>query len=236
MLEAVDNLQAALLDSPLWTTDHIHVLKGEEATMKNLIKGLLWLIRKEDRNDMCVVYITTHGFPLKDENGEIVDLPPKDEDDNVDEVLIMHEGFEEWYGNIWDDLLNFFLSILQSKGVCLIVDSCYSGGFNDKPMFSRTLTYAKESFIQGFIGNLGSKNRIVLMSCEEDEVSYGSFFTNFITQGFKGAGDASGNNDGINSAEEAFAFAEGRVKFLTGGDQCPTMLDLYPEEFPVTFS
>jgi hypothetical protein len=238
MLEAVDNLHDALLDSPLWTKDHIRVLKGEEATMKNLIKGLIWLIRKEDRNDMSVVYITTHGYFLKDENGSKLDLPPKDEDDGADEILIMYEGFEEWYGNMWDDLLNFLLSLLQSKGVCLIVDSCYSGGFNDNPMFTRNLNvdYTRESFVQGLINNLGSKDRIVLMSCDEDEVSYGSIFSNFIIQGFWGAADLFGNNDGINSAEEAFNFAEPRVKFLSGGDQCPTILDLYSGEFIVTFS
>jgi len=238
MLEAVDNLQDVLLDSPLWSKNHIRVIKGEEATMRNLIKGLIWLIRKEDRNDMSVIYITTHGYPLKDENGTPIDIPPKDEEDGADEALIMYEGFEEWYGNIWDDLLNFFLSLLQSKGVCLIIDSCYSGGFNDKPMFSRSLhnEYSKETFLRDFIKNLGSKNRIILMSCQENEVSYGSIFSSFITQGFWGAADLFGNNDGINSAEEAFNFAEPRVRLLSGGDQCPTILDLYSGEFTVTFS
>lgn len=238
MLEAVDNLYDVLLDSPLWEEDHIHVLKGEEATMRNLIKGLIWLILKEDRNDMSLIYITTHGSPLLNEEGEPIDIIPRDEDDGADEILVMHEGFEYWYGNIWDDLLNFFLSILQSKGVCLIVDSCYSGGFNDNPMFTGVppLEYNVESFTQGFINNVGSQNRVVLMSCDEDEVSFGSFFSGYLTQGFRGAADSSGNGDGVNSAEEAFNFAEPRVKYLSGGEQCPTILDLYPGEFPVTFS
>jgi hypothetical protein len=238
MLEAVDNLHEALLDSPLWSEDHIHILKGEEATMRNLIRELIWLILKEDKNDMSLVYITTHGYPLKNEDDTPMDIPPKDEDDGADESLIMYEGFEYWYGNMWDDLLNFLLSLLQSQGVCLIVDSCYSGGFNDDPMFIGGLFdgYTAESFSQGFLKEVGSQGRVVLMSCEEDEVSWGSLFSGYLTQGFLGAADLFGNGDGINSAEEAFNYAEPRVKFLSGGDQCPTMLDLYPGEYPVTFS
>ena len=66
------------------------------------------------------------GLPL--------DLPPKDESDGMDEFLVMYNGFENPYCIIWDDWLNFFLSRIKCQGLCLIVDSCYSGGFNDKPM------------------------------------------------------------------------------------------------------
>lgn len=209
MLEAVDNLHEVLLNSPLWSEDHIHVLKGTEATLWNLIRELIWLIRNEDKNDMSLIYITTHGSPLKNKDGKSIDLPPKDEDDGADETLIMYEGFEKWYGRIWDDLLNFFIGLLQSKGVCFIVDSCYSGGFND----------------------VGSNGRVVLMSCEEDEVSYGSHFSEYLIQGFWGDADLLGNEDGVNSAEEAFNFA----KLWVNGRQHPTILDLYSGEFPVTF-
>ncbi len=238
MLEAVDNLHDVLLSSLLWDEDHIHVLKGEEATGRNLIRELIWLIRNEDKNDMSLVYITTHGGPMKNEEGAFVDLPPKDEADGADECLIMYHGFEKWYALIWDDLLNFFLSLLQSNGVCLIVDSCYSGGFNDDPMFTGILPekYTAESFSQGFVEDFGSQGRVVLMSCEEDTLSYGSFFSECLTNGFWGAADFFGNRDGVNSAEEAFNYAEPLVRLFTGGEQCPTMLDLYPGEFTVTLS
>jgi len=236
MLVAVDNLHDVLLSSPLWDEDHIHVLKGDEATSRNLIKELIWLIQSEDSDDMSLIYLTTHGSPLKGPKGNPIDLPPRDEDDGADEMLIMYHGFEKWYAFIWDDLLNFFLSLLQSKGVCLIVDSCFSGGFNDDPMFEGFIPkeYTAESFSRGFIEDVGSQNRVVLMSCEEDTLSYGSFFSNYLIEGFQGMADSNGNGDGINSAEESFFYAQFKIDLM--GLQHPTILDLYPGEFTVTLS
>jgi hypothetical protein len=235
MLEAVDNLYDVLLDSPQWQADHIHKVTASEATGIRLIKELIWLIQSEDSDDMSLIYLTTHGGPLKDFNGYPVDLPPKDENDGADEILVMYEGFDKWYSFIWDDLLNFFLSLLQSQGVCLIVDSCFSGGFNDYPMFEGAIQeeYTAESFTQGFIEELATQGRVVLMSSREDEVSYGSDFSDLLINGFTGWADFFGNGDGINSAEEAFVFAEFWLNLA--GQQHPTILDLYSGEFPVTY-
>ncbi len=232
MLEAVDDLYDVLVDSPEWQVDHIHVVKGSQATGQRLIHELLWLIQNEDRDDMSLVYLTTHGSPLKNQNGFPIDIPPKDEADGADEILVMYDGFETWYSFIWDDMLNFFLGMLQSKGVCLIVDSCFSGGFNDTPFRGMAKNYGVESFNEDLAEELSAQNRIVLMSSEEDTVSYGSYFSFYLIDGFNGYGDFYGNGDGINSAEESFDYAQYKVDSM--GYQHPTILDLYPGEFQVT--
>ena len=234
MLEAADNLYDVLLSSPEWQPDHIHVVKGEQATGKTLVQQLRWLIRNVDKDDRVLVYLTTHGSPLKNANGMPVDLPPKDEADGADEILVMYEGFDKWYAFIWDDLLNFLLSLIKGEGLCLIVDSCFSGGFNDLPFGSCGLSdYSANDFVEGFAEELATQGRVVLMSSQENEVSYGSQFSEFIISGLSGWADILfGNEDGINSAEETFAFAEFWVNL--GGQQHPTMLDLYPGEFPLT--
>ena len=234
MLEAADYLYSTLLSSAQWQPDHIHKVTGSYATGQNLIKELIWLIRNEDADDMTLVYITTHGSPLKNADGMPVDLPPKDESDGADEILVMYEGFDKWYAFIWDDLLNFFLSLLQSKGVCLIVDSCYSGGFNDQPYEGTMTEYTAESFVNGFVEDVSTQGRVVLMSSEEFTPSWGSIFSEFLIYGFEGYADLFGNGDGINSAEESFYFAEPFVEFFTYGEQHPTILDLYSGDFPVT--
>ena len=38
-----DNLYNVLLDTPWWSSDHIKILKDEEATKWNIIQGLKWL-------------------------------------------------------------------------------------------------------------------------------------------------------------------------------------------------
>ncbi|DAC72628.1 MAG TPA: hypothetical protein DSN98_04195 [Thermoplasmata archaeon] len=243
MLEACDNLYNTLLSSPqYWQPANIHTVKGSQAILQNLIKELLWLRKNSKSEDYVLVYITTHGAQLKDKYGRPWDLPPKDEADGSDEYLVMYNGFTSWYGAVWDDLLNFFLSMIKCKGLCLIVDSCYSGGFNDPPLMKdlNPGQFSATSFANGFVEDLAGSNRVVLMSTEESTVSYGAFFSNYLIDGFSGWGDAGGNNDGINSAEESFAYAapwtEFWVWFNTGQEQHPTISDGYPGEFPVTTS
>ena len=101
----------------------------------------------------------------------------------------MYNGFNKWYGIIWDDMLNFFLSIIKCKGLCLIVDSCYSGGFNDPPFGAiEQDKYTAESFTKGFVEDLAAPGRVVLMSCQENEVSYGSDFSDLIISGLRRMG------------------------------------------------
>jgi len=234
MLACAEDLYEVLVDSPNWQEDHIHKVTGSDATGIRLIRELLWLRRNDDSDDLCLIYLTTHGGPLYGLSGSPVDRPPKDEDDGFDEALAMHHSFDRWYTAIWDDLLNFLLGLLDSKGVCLIVDSCHSGGFNDKPLLAGTTSreYSAESFVKGFAGELAAQGRVVLMGCREDEVTYGSEFSEFIIDGFGGQADIFGNEDGINSAEEAFYYAEDRI----WDEQHPTILDLYPGELPVTYT
>ncbi len=238
MLACAENLYDVLVASPNWQKDHIHKVTGSKATGRRLILELLWLIGNEDSDDMSLIYLTSHGGPVYGLSGP-VDLPPKDEDDGCDEALTMYHGFDKWYAFIWDDLLNFFLSLLQSKGVCLIVDSCHAGGFNDEPMLAGTTDeeYTAESFVQGFAGELATQGRVVLMGCREDEVSWGSDFSALLISGFSGEADffPFGNGDGINSAEESFNYAEFWCNKIPM-QQSPTILDLYPGEYPVTYS
>jgi hypothetical protein len=236
MLQACDDLYNVLIDSPqFWQQSNIHTVKGSQAILQNLIKELLWLRKNAKSEDYVLVYITTHGNQLRDAHGLPWDLPPKDEADGSDELLVMYNGFNKWYGIIWDDMLNFFLSIIKCKGLCLIVDSCYSGGFNDSPYTAiEQDKYTAESFVTGFVEDLAGPGRVVLMSCQENEVSYGSDFSNLLINGFQGSADFWGNNDGINSAEESFVWAEFWLDW--GGYQHPTILDNYPGEFPVTYS
>jgi hypothetical protein len=216
MLQACDDLYGVLLNSPMfWQASNIHVQKGGQCYLQNLIKELLWLRKNSKSEDYVFVYITTHGAPLK-KNGLPWDLPPKDEPDGADEFLVMYNGFSKWYGIIWDDLLNFLLSSIKCQGLCLVVDSCYSGGFNDLPL------------------SFTNQKRYTAMSCQENELSFGTDFSNLIISGLDGWADATGNGDGINSAQEAFGWAKFWIDL--GGNQHPTEADLFGAEFPLTYS
>lgn len=238
MLQACDDLYNTLLASPdYWQPANIHTVKGSQATLQNLLRELQWLKQVSTSEDYVLVYITTHGSQLRNKQGLPIDLPPKDESDGADEILIMYNGFYQWYGFIWDDLLNYMLSRIQCKGLCLIVDSCYSGGFNDPPYQGIPgHQYTAESFTKGFMKDVSAQGRVTLMSTQENGMSYGSYFSENIISGLQGWADLFGNLDGINSAEEAFAFAQPLTEFQTYGNEVPTICDLYPGEFPLTTS
>lgn len=222
----VEMLHDLLLVSKHWKDKNIRVIKGMGATLCNIIRGFLWLDRKEDENDISVVYITTHGGLLSK------DKWPYDEDDGHDEALLTFLGGLFPWTNLRDDLFSILLSLLDSKGVCVIVDSCFAGGFNDTP-FHKTINMNDnnmnaEEFIQEFAEELSGSGRVVLMSSRENESTYGGF-TIYLMEGLTGYADA--NEDDFVSAEEAFYYAEEKI---TLPDMHPIMYDDYPGELQLT--
>jgi hypothetical protein len=230
MILEVNDFYAQLLQSDWWPADHIKVLTGEEATVVNIIAGLRWLDRMEDSNDISLVYLSTHGFPLG------IDISPKDEADGTDEALVTYWGFTYLSLVIWDDELNVLLNRLESKGVCLIVDSCYAGGFNDPPNWNITdiptdsqqqNAYDAEEWAKGFGEDVRGQKRVVLMgSCEDEEAVSGGFGP-YLVDGLRGYADS--NDDGSISAEELFYYAQPRSFQM----QHPTLYDGYDGELPI---
>ncbi len=226
MLREVENLHEKLLVSECWDNDNIKLITAENATVFNIIKGLRWLDKKDDNDDFSLVYITTHGFPLR------FDIPPFDEEDKHDEALVSYRGFQNPFAIIWDDLLNLLLSLLNSKGVCVVIDSCYAGGFNDPPYFNNRMKDNRvnaNKWMHGFAEDLSESGRVVLMSCSEDEVSYGSIFSKCLIEALTGYGDA--NEDDLVSAEEAFEYV---IENLNEPYMHPTIYDGYPGELQLT--
>jgi hypothetical protein len=230
MLREVENLHDMLLVSEHWNEDHIKVIKGENATMWNIFKGLRWLDKMDDKNDFSLVYITTHGARLSK------DKWPWDEEDGRDEFLVSYRGFQFPWANIRDDILNLMLSLLSAKGVCVVVDSCYSGGFNDPPYFPNFMRNKRgnnqisaSEWMQELGEDLQGKGRVVLMSCREDELSYGSIFSKLLIESLRGYADT--NEDKIVTAEEAYEYVK---ENMPGSKMHPTIFDNYPGELPLT--
>jgi hypothetical protein len=207
MIPEATGFRDLLLQTPWWSADHIKLLTAENATRSNIIAGFRWLIKMASADDVVVVYLSTHGNYLP------LDIPPKDEADGLDEMLVTYWGFAYNTSFITDDTINILLNQLKSNNVCLIVDSCYAGGFNDH---WKLLKSAPE------------QHRVILMGSCEDELSYSGGFAPYLIDGLRGYADS--NRDGIVTAEEAFAYAQPR----SNQEQHPTIYDGYPGEFPLT--
>jgi len=208
ILEAND-FRSLLLQSPWWSPDHIRLLTAENATRSNIIAGFRWLSKMASKDDVVVVYLSTHGNYLP------FDIPPRDEADTLDEMLVTYWGFAYNTSFITDDTINILLNKVRSENVCLIVDSCYAGGFNDH---WRLLKASPE------------QHRVILMGSCEDELSYSGGFAPYLIDAFRGYADT--NGDGMVSAEEAFAYAQPRSM----PRQTPTMYDGYPGDLIITAS
>jgi hypothetical protein len=234
MLNEVANFEQVLSSSSNWDNDHIKVIKAEDATVLNIFKGFKWLDRNEDENDISLIYLTTHGFP------HFWDRPPFDEADHRDEALATYYGFLPYdnpfrweylsnpFGIILDDQFNYWFNSLESQGVGVIVDSCHSGGFNDYYTIGSNKEYTTD-FSQEFGRELQGQNRIVVTSVPEEDVSYGSYFSHHLIQGFQWFADS--NHDNIVTLEESFYYAENKVEQQTGMD--PQIFDNYPGELPI---
>jgi hypothetical protein len=206
ILEAND-FRNLLLQSPWWSADHIRLLTADNATRSNIMAGFRWLQKNAGADDVVVVYLSTHGNFLP------FDLPPRDEADNADEILATYWGFAYNTTFINDDTLNIQLNQLKSNNVCLIVDSCYAGGFNDHWRLLKSVP---------------EQHRVILMGSCEDELSYSGGFAPYLIDGFRGYADV--NGDGLVTAEEAFNYSEPRAE----PRQTPTIYDGYPGELPLT--
>ena len=234
MLQEVQRFEQVFGFSENWDESHIKIITKEEATVINILDGFRWLDEMEDENDVCLIYLTTHGFPLW------FDRPPFDENDGRDEALATYTGFfpfnpidpNRWepmtnpFGIITDDQFNRCFNRLESKGVGVIVDSCHSGGFNDYKSVNVNL---RDSYIDKFASSIQGQNRIVVTSVPEADLSYGSRFSHNLIDGLYGYADY--NHDNKVTLEEAFYYSEAIVEDTTGMN--PQIFDNYPGELVI---
>jgi len=243
---SAEAMYTSLLSSDNWQEDHIKLITCENATKTNIIKGLRWLDKMEDENDVLLVYIATHGGPLRF-FGIPLDLPPFDESDHCDEVLATYHSFSNPLTYLRDDELRFLINRLESQGICVIIDCCYAGGFNDTSsrisirsnIDECTYVYddfSSSNFIKGFSEEISKNGRVILMSSHEDELSWGSSeghdFTCELIKSIGGGFGDFNNNDYI-SAEEAFKYTQPRIGD-DGWGQHPTMYDGYEGDLDIT--
>jgi hypothetical protein len=207
MIMEVNDFRNVLLQTSWWSADHIKTLTAENATIRNILAGFRWLKSVAGSNDVVVVYLSTHGFPLN------LDIPPKDEANGSDTALVSYWGFAYLSFVLWDDQVNMLLNKIQCKGVCLLVDSCYAGGFQDHWRIPKSAAPQK---------------RVILMGSCADEVSYSGGFAPYVIDGLRGYADS--NKDGIVTAQEVYHYASPRAM----PQQHPTMYDNYPGGLPLT--
>jgi len=174
---SAESMYESLLCSEHWQKENIKIITREEATKRNIKNGFHWLDENEDEDDIVVIYFASHGGQYKFLNIPI-DFPPFDETDNCDEYLATYNSYiSPIRSNLRDDELKSLINRLDSSGICVIIDCCFAGGFDDISQKSylrgilpllgfNTKKHTSTSFIQDFGEELSNNERVIILSSQ----------------------------------------------------------------------
>jgi hypothetical protein len=209
------------------------VLTDAEASFSGIEAAFRWLDAVEDEETLVLVAYSGHGGKLPDDNG--------DEDDGWDEFLATYDTDEVGGGLvnvIRDDLLDAWLSELESERVVVLLDSCFAAGMMDasalaaEGLFSRGLALPAApgagagDASNGMVFDIGGSGRTILAASAPDQASvesgalgHGVFSYYFLMALMDPATDITGiggvsadtNGNGRVSVEEAFAYLAPKV-------------------------
>lgn len=214
----LDYIYQALLKSENWDEDNIIFLLNQDATRQNIINALEEMALRVDSNDIFIFSWAGHGSEVLDNDGDEGDIDPSD---RYDEVICPHDC-ERKQGKlvnyISDDELDQLFSNISAKGMCLIFESCLSGGLVDRNISDKDAEKYTSSFTQDVQGgtngviDIDDNNRVVLMSSHPDSIcratlTFGFIFTYSVALAMRGL-MIDKIDDGFLSAEEIFNSAK----------------------------
>ncbi len=103
--------------------EEIRTLTDADATYDGFVRQFeQWLIEGTRNGDRVLVYVSSHGTRVPDDNG--------DEKDKQDEVLVMHDSRQrdgKLERFLRDDEFSALLRRLPSRDVLVLIDACNSG-------------------------------------------------------------------------------------------------------------
>jgi hypothetical protein len=116
----VTNVRDILLKYFGFAAKDIRVVTDENATKKNIVAKLKWLVNKTKKGDRILFHYSGHG-------SQVVDMEGDEPKDKLDEVICPHDM--DWDVNfITDDELSaIFKNIPAGVQLDVILDSCHSG-------------------------------------------------------------------------------------------------------------
>lgn len=187
-----------LIQSNNWEKDHVKLLWKQEATRENILTALNWLQTSCDENDVVLFSVDSHGV---NEDGLFGIWPS---DGNVNGMISIAE-----LGNEFDKI--------NSEGLCLIFDCCFSGNFANPTENIQLQLVHKNKFEQSIQNGLDANNRVIIMGTMANGlgIHWADFDfsgnqindispSSIISEGFISGNDL--NNDGCTSAEESYLF------------------------------
>ncbi len=182
--------------------ENITVLADRQASYATIMSTLDGLVASTGRSDRVLVYFSTHGSQLADEDG--------DEADGLDETIVVYDSIMDGTGanHIRDDELAAALDRLVGRDVTVIIDTSHT--LSERVDGYNTLTRRGEpSFIPAAadrrVWSSVAPLQTAFVGITEGATQASSIFTNFFIEGAAGR-LADRNADGIVTNAELFAY------------------------------
>ncbi len=154
--KSIQNLQGCVSDMLLMKEtiekivghlpDHHKILIDNQATTKNILEALEFLIENLERGEKVFMYYAGHGGQTPNT------IQTKDDPEEYDQILVPHD-FSKTEPLLDDILRTYFSRIPEGSQFIAILDSCHSGGMARASMSSAEAElYRKEGWENRSIG------------------------------------------------------------------------------------
>lgn len=171
-----------LIKEKNFAPDHVQLLINEAATRANILSllGSRWLPRVAEKDDLVVIYFSTHGSPSSLDVGGVNYLVVHD----TDPADLFATGIA------MQDLARIIKARVHSDRIMLVLDACHSGatGPSAGKSIDRVANIDVEPIVQG-------TGQLVISSSKPDQRSWesqrydGSVFTRYLIDGFRKNGE-----------------------------------------------
>jgi Caspase domain len=158
---------ADLLKDPAYghfAEDHVHLLSDEQATTRKIKEELNWLARSAGKDDLVVVFLSSHGSPREKDTAGVnyvitSDTDLKDADSLFATALPMVE------------LADVVRTRVRARRAAIFLDTCHSGAVTTAAMGGLVTSQVAGSTFDRLTQGVG---RIIIASSEAKQKSYES--------------------------------------------------------------
>jgi len=224
------DVRNTLLNSTMWSSVNITYLP--DATKSQIENAIKLVAGKVDPDSLILFSFSGHGTLSPD--GSHAYICPAD------------SSTTSFANDIKDDELEIWLDGIPTNRRCVILDTCYSGGFVKKPspdLIIRTYFKKGQKITRplagtGFYKKLSKAGYVVLTACDDDEYSWedpileNGVFTYFLVEGLNSPYEADINSNRVVSAEESYHYVNPKVIAFTM-IQHPQLYDGYTGELTI---
>jgi hypothetical protein len=177
---------AALLKDPnvgRFRDEHVHMLVDKDATTRRIKEELNWLARSAQRDDLVVIFISSHGSPREMDSREVNYIVTRDTVIKPQDSL-----FATALGMV--ELTQVVRSRIVARRTAIILDTCHSGAAAGKKAGGEHI--AEGSVSPDMMDSIRQgAGRAIISSSQEGESSYenddaqNGYFTYYLLQALR---------------------------------------------------